>query len=133
MMTISRALAGTVAACAMAISVATPAFADRGHGFGGGWRGGDNPHMAINRCSRAAEQQAGRYVRGFANVTDIRDVRETRHGYEVRGRIAVKYHGGWRGHDRWHNRGRGLDTGSFKCRVEAGRIVDLDVRGIGRS
>ena len=71
MMTISRALAGTVAACAMAISVATPALADHGRGFGGGWRG--------------------------------------------------------------HDRGRGFDTGSFKCRVEAGRIVDLDVRGIGRS
>ena len=132
MMTISRALAGTVAACAMAISVATPALADHGRGFGGGWRGGDNPHMAINRCSRAAEHQAGRYVRGFANVTDIRDVRETRHGYEVRGRIAVNVrNGGWNGRG-WGSDGRYRDTGSFTCKFESGRVVDLDINGIGR-
>ena len=114
----------------------------RGYGHNRGAYGG-SPRMAIERCVRAAEHQASRYSHGRADVTDVRDVRQTRWGYEVRGRIAVNSSGrDWRNGDRrygngWNNdyRGwddgmRGYDSGRFSCRVERGRIVDLDYSGI---
>ena len=191
MKTISKALVGTIAAGAMAITSAAPAYAghgrdrdgisvgdviagaliiggiavvasaasnndryDRGYdgydGYGGRrgydndrrWRG--SPRQAVEQCVRAAERYAAsRY--GRADVIDIRQVKDTRFGFEVKGRIAV---GG--GRDRgWQNGGgyyddgyyRGdrrhwggdygrYDDGSFKCKVERGRIVDLDIDGI---
>lgn len=195
MKSITRALAGTVAAAAMAASAVTPAIARDGYDHGGGigageiiagavvlggiaavasaasnnnrdygygragydgWRGGDrrdwgrgrgfgrdNPRQAIERCVRRAESEAGRYSYGRADVTDVRDVRETRYGFEVRGRIAVNSMGrGWRnGDDRygrgwggdyrgWNDSHRGYDSGSFKCKFESGRVVDLDFSGI---
>ena len=72
-------------------------------------------------------------------MTDVRDVRDTRWGYEVRGRIAVRSRdNGWndRGWDD-RNNGRGWgdnyrrhDTGSFTCRVERGRVAYIDIDGI---
>ncbi|MEA3264386.1 MAG: hypothetical protein U9R07_12990 [Pseudomonadota bacterium] len=193
MKTMSKALVGTIAAGAMAVSSATPAFAEHrdrdgisagdviagaliiggiaavasaasnnndrydrdyrydraGYGYNQGygyrndnaWRG--NPRRAIEQCVYAAERNASRYSYGRADVTDIRDIRETRYGYEVRGRIAVNssgrdwrrgdgYYGrGWGGDYRgWNDNLRGYDSGSFKCRIERGRIVDLDYNGI---
>ena len=192
MKTLSKALVGTVAAGAMAISSAAPAAArDRDHGISAGdviagalviggiaaiasaaskdrndyrydragygdwdrdYRGGydrgyngyrDNPRQAIERCVRTAEREAGRYSYGRADVTDVRDVRQTRYGWEVRGRIAVNSMGrDWRRGDRDYGRGwggdyrgwdsslRGYDSGSFKCKFERGRVVDLDYSGI---
>lgn len=186
----SKALVGTIAAGAMAISSATPAFAqyrdhdrdrggisagdviagaliiggiaaiasagrnnDRGYyrdsdyrydraGYGYGDRYRGNPRQAVEQCVYAAERQASsRY--GRADVTDIRQVRDTRYGYEVRGRIAVDtrrgdwrrgdgYYGhGWGGDYRgWNQSMRGYDSGSFKCRVERGRVVDIDIDGV---
>lgn len=193
MKTMSKALVGTIAAGAMAVSSATPAFAEHrdrdgisagdviagaliiggiaavasaasnnndrydrdyrydraGYGYNRGygyrndnaWRG--NPRRAIEQCVYAAERNASRYSYGRADVTDIRDIRETRYGYEVRGRIAVNSNGrdwrrgdgyygrGWNGDYRgWNDNLRGYDSGSFKCRIERGRIVDLDYNGI---
>jgi hypothetical protein len=201
MKTITKALAkgaiATVAAGAMAVSSATPAFAE--HRDNGGISAGDviagalviggiaaiasaasknnrdrdydyrydragygnydnnggygrydrddyrrgNPRQAIEQCVRTAERQASRYSYGRADVTDVRDIRETRWGYEVRGRIAVNGSGrdwrrgdddhgrGWGGDYRgWNSSMRGYDSGSFKCRFERGRIVDLDFNGI---
>lgn len=194
MKTFSKALVGTAAAAAVAVSSASPAVArdhrggidggdiiagalviggiaaiaaaasnnnDRDYdryGYGDNWRGRDgwsdgryrdgyygrgNPRQAIEQCVRAAERNAARYSYGRADVTDIRDVRNTRWGYEVRGRIAVntrgrdwrsgdRYYGnGWGGDYRgWNNSLRGYDSGSFKCKVERGRVVDLDYSGI---
>jgi hypothetical protein len=192
MKTITRALAGSVAAAAMAASAVTPAIARDGHGGGigageiiagalvlggiaavasatsnndrdygynragydndrGDWRGDrghgyggrGNSRGAVERCVRAAEQAAGRHSYGRADVTDVRDIRETRYGFEVRGRIAVnamgrswrqgdnRYGRGWGGDYRgWNDNMRGYDSGSFKCKVERGRIVDLDFSGI---
>ncbi len=207
MKTISKALVGTIAAGAMAITSASPAFAghgdrdgisagdiiagaliiggivavasasdnDRGYrgydGYGGRgydddrrWRG--NPRQAVEQCVHAAERYAAsRY--GRADVIDIRQVRDTRYGFEVKGRIAVgggrdrgwqngggyndqsyynhggydrgEYRGG--GHDRggydrggrpgWGGGDYGrYDDGSFKCKIERGRITDLDIDGI---
>lgn len=198
MKTLSKALVGTIAAGAMAISSATPAFAerrdrdginagdviagaliiggiaavasaasknDRGYdyrdrdyrydragygndddrygGYNGGSRLGTNPRRVIEQCVYAAERQAGRYSYGRADVTDIRSVRETRYGLEVKGRIAINTRGrgwrhgdgnygqGWGGDYRGYNDGlRGYDSGSFKCRFERGRVVDVDIRGL---
>lgn len=123
-------------------------YGDYGRGYGDGYgrdsgynRG--NPRQAVQQCVFAAERQAARYSYGRADVTDIREVRDTRYGYEVRGRIAVNsmgrgwrqgdgdYGRGWGGDYRGWNQGlRGYDSGSFKCRIEQGRVVDMDIDGI---
>lgn len=192
----AKALVGTVAAGAMALSAATPAMArphdrdgvdagdviagalviggiaaiaaaasdndrydrydrhdrdyrydragyDDGWRRGPAWRGGISPRRAVEQCVWAAERQASRYSYGSADVTDIRSVRETRWGYEVRGRIAVnamgrdwrrgdaRYGRGWDGDYRGWNAGlRGYDAGRFECRIERGRVVDIDYSGI---
>lgn len=190
MKNVSKALVGTIAAGAMAMSSATPAFAqyrDRDRdgisageviagaliiggiaaiasassnnnrdyrygdyrdgdyryaraGYGNRYR--DNPRQAVQQCVYAAERYASsRY--GRADVTDVRQIRDTRYGYEVRGRIAVNTNGrdwrrgegnygnGWGGDYRgWNNAMRGYDSGTFKCRYEGGRIADLDIDGI---
>lgn len=204
MKTISKALVGTIAAGAMVIASATPAFADgrdgrRGNGISAGdviagaliiggiaavasaasnnnrnrdYRGypgdygydragyGDNygnnygngydrddryrsnPRQAVEQCVYAAERYAS--SRGLrADVTDIREVRDTRYGFQIKGRIAVNSRGrgwnrgdsnygqGWGGDYRgWNQSMRGYDSGSFKCKFERGRIVDLDIGGI---
>lgn len=107
-----------------------------------GYRNG-NPRQAIEMCVRTAENAAGRYSYGRADVTDIRDVDRNKRGYTVKGRIAVNSLGrGWRNGDPRYGRGwnndyrgwndnlRGYDSGSFKCKVEYGRVVDLDFSGI---
>jgi hypothetical protein len=107
-----------------------------------GYRQG-NPRQAVEQCVRAAEQSASRYSYGRADVTDIRDIDRNSRGYTVRGRIAVNsqgrgyrngdsYYGrGWNGDYRgWNSNLRGYDAGSFKCRVEYGRVVDLDFSGV---
>ena len=195
MKTLSKALVGTIAAGAMAISSATPAFAehrdrdrggisagdviagalviggiaaiasaasrndrDRDYRYGdyrdgdyrydragydrGGYGYRENPRQAVEQCVYAAERYAAsRY--GRADVTDIRQIRDTRYGFEVKGRIAVNTRGrdwrrgdgnygqGWGGDYRgWNNGMRGYDSGSFSCKIERGRVVDLDVDGI---
>lgn len=105
------------------------------------WRG--NPRQAVEQCIYAAERNAGRYSYGRADVTDVRDIRQTRDGYEVRGRIAVNGNGrdwrrgdgnygrGWGGEYRgWNDNLRGYDSGTFRCRIERGRIVDIDYDGL---
>lgn len=192
MKNLSKALVGTIAAGAVAISSASPAYADHrdrdgisagdviagalviggiaavasaasrdrdyrdrdyrydraGYGWRGGgydrdayWRG--NPRQAVEQCVYAAERTASRYSYGRADVTDIRQVRDTRYGFEVKGRIAVNSMGrGWRFGDRDYGRGwggdyrgwndglRGYDSGSFRCKIENGRVVDLDFDGV---
>jgi hypothetical protein len=121
-------------------------YGDRDHrrgGYGHGYDRGGSPRRAVEQCVNAAESQGSRYSYGRADVTDIRSVRDTRRGYEVRGRIAVNQMGrGWRqGDDRygrgwggdyrgWNDRHRGYDSGSFSCRVEYGRVTHLDIDGI---
>jgi hypothetical protein len=121
-------------------------YGDR-YGYNGGYdrygyRSG-NPRQAVEQCVRTAERYAGRYsYGGRADVTDIRDIDRNSRGYTVRGRIAVnsrdryrygdsRYGRGWNNDYRgWNDSLRGYDSGSFKCRVEYGRVVDLDFSGI---
>ena len=142
-----KALFAALATGAMAVSAAAfaavPAMPHDGFGHGGGYGGGfgndrgwngGNPRGAVEMCSRVAERQASRNAYGRARVTDVRDVRDTRWGYEVRGRIAVHSRDrGWndRGYGQgWRNNDRNRDTGSFTCRVERGRVAYLDFDGI---
>ena len=104
------------------------------------WR--SNPRQAVEQCVAAAERYAG--SRGLrADVTDIREVKDTRYGFQVKGRIAVQgnnrgwsrgdsnYGQGWGGDYRGYNdRVRGYDSGSFKCKYERGQITDLDIDGV---
>ena len=111
-------------------------------GYDDGYRYG-SPRRAVELCVSTAERDARRYSYGRADVTDIREVRPTRWGYEVRGRIAVNRMGhGWRNGDGWYGQGwdgdyrgwnrnlRGYDSGWFSCKIQRGRVVDLDYHGI---
>lgn len=95
---------------------------DRGYryGFNGGARG------AVERCVRAAENQARRFGGyRYADVTDVRDLDRTRFGFRIQGRIEVGDGGRWGG--------RGYDRGRFTCRLD-GRgapLVNFDgIRGL---
>ena len=106
------------------------------------WR--SNPRQAVEQCVNAAERYAS--SRGYrADVTDIREVKDTRYGFKVKGRIAIQgqQRGGWnRGNNNdygqgWggdyrgsNNSNRGYDSGSFKCKFERGRITELDIDGV---
>ena len=137
-----KALFAAIATGAMTVSAAVPALAHDGFGggFGGGlghsngWNGGNSSNNAVEMCSRVAERQASRNAFGRARVTDVRDVRDTRWGYEVRGHLAVNSRDrGWddRGYGHgWRDNDRNRDTGSFTCRVERGRVAYLDFDGI---
>ena len=92
-----------------------------GYGFNGGTRG------AVERCVRAAENQARRFGGyRYADVTDVRDLDRTRYGFRIQGRIEVADGARWGG-------GRDFDRGRFTCRLD-GRgapIVTFDgIRGL---
>lgn len=98
---------------------------DRGGWNGGGWNGG--ARGAVERCVRAAENQARRFGGyRYADVIDVRDVDRRRFGFRIEGRIEVGDGGG-----RWG--GRGFDRGRFTCRLD-GRgapLVNFDgIRGL---
>ncbi|WP_309622166.1 hypothetical protein [Novosphingobium sp.] len=112
------------------------------NGYGNRYGNRGNPRQAIEQCVRSAEQYAARRY-GRADVTDIREVKDSRYGWQIKGRIAVdtqrgqwqrgrgNYGNGWGGDYRGYNNSmRGYDSGSFKCKFERGRIVDLDIDGI---
>ncbi len=175
MKTISKALAKgsmtTIAAGAMAMTSATPAFAqsrDRDNGIGAGEiiagavilggiaiaagaLGGSrdryddrryqdpryqnnryarqlDPRTAVQRCVAAAENNARRYGYRYANVTQIRDVRDNRNGFRVRGDLVVD---GQR-NSRYDRRGnQRADQGRFNCQVDyRGQIQNLNYNGI---
>lgn len=180
MQTFTKALMGTLAAGAVAVSSISPAAAQprhhdddrigageviagalviggiaalaasandrdrdrRGGGFDRIRRGG-GPRAAVERCVTTAERQASRFsYGGRADVTDVRDIRRTNYGYEVRGRIAVNAKGrGWRAADGnygrgwnndyrgWNNNLRGYDAGTFTCRVDGNR-ANVNFKGI---
>lgn len=83
----------------------------------GGW--GINPRTAVDRCVRAAENQARRFGGyRYADVIDVNDIDRTRDGFRVRGRIDVG--GGWNRNDR----------GRFTCRIDGRGAPRIDFGGI---
>ena len=100
-----------------------------------------NPRSAVEQCVSVARNQAQRRGYGYAQVTDIRDVDDTRYGWRVKGRIAVdgnrgyygnnRYDTGYYGNSRYNDRySRNRDTGNFTCYVDRGRVSRLDYSGI---
>ncbi len=108
-----------------------------------------NPRDAVERCVQAAQSNAGRaYSR--ADVTQITSVDRSGRGYQVRGNIVVdggnrydnnrnwggnygdRYNNGYSGGygNGWNGNGRNSDSGSFRCKVEYGQVVDLDYSGV---
>jgi hypothetical protein len=80
-----------------------------------------SPRLAVDRCVRAAENQARRFGGyRYADVIDVRDIDRTRNGFRVRGRIDVG--GGW---DR-----RGNDRGNFRCYMDGRGAPQVDFSGI---
>tara|TARA_R110002124_G_scaffold76664_3_gene205313 strand:- start:1059 stop:1514 length:456 start_codon:yes stop_codon:yes gene_type:complete len=77
---------------------------------------------AVNRCVRAAENEATR--RGRANVTDIRDVDRTRNGYRVKGKIQVDQNRGR------YQRNSYSDKGKFTCYIEGNRVSNVQFSGL---
>lgn len=95
----------------------------RGDRRGGGGGYGIGSRNAVERCVRAAENQARRFGGyRYADVVDVRDIDRTRGGFRVKGRIDVG--GGW---DR-----RGSDRGSFTCSVNGQGAPFVDFDGIRR-
>ncbi len=99
------------------------------------YRNNGNPRAAIDKCVRVAENQARRAGYRYANVVDISNVRDTRRGWNIRGRIEVDGQRGYRDQRRgyrYDRRGYNSrnDRGSFKCEIRRGRVVDIDYSGI---
>ena len=125
-------------------AVASAASRDRGYRYddrryrGDRYYGRGNPRAAVERCVNAARQDARRYGYRYAQVTDIRDVDDTRYGWKVKGRIMVdgNYRGGrydrygYRDRNNRYNRWNDRDSGKFTCRIERGRVTDIDFSGI---
>jgi hypothetical protein len=93
---------------------------DRGNRWDrGGWGFRGGPRAAVDRCVRAAENQARRFGGyRFADVIDVNDIDRTRDGFRVRGRIDVG--GGWGRNDR----------GRFTCRIDGRGAPWIDFDGI---
>lgn len=98
-----------------------------------------NPRAAVERCVNAARNDARRYGYRYAQVTDIRDVDDTRYGWRVKGRIMVDgsdYRGGrydrygYRDRNDRYRRWNDRDSGKFTCYIERGRVTNLDFSGI---
>ena len=97
-----------------------------------------NPRAAVERCVNAARNDARRYGYRHAQVTEIRDVDDTRYGWKVKGRMVVdgSYAGGrydrygYRDRNNRYQRWNDRDSGNFTCRIERGRVADLDFSGI---
>ncbi len=76
---------------------------------------------AIRKCINRAEQKASYF--GYADVTNIRDIKRTRYGYRVKGNVLVTK---GRGYNRYSDRGR------FTCYVDSGRVSEVRLRGLGK-
>ena len=148
MIATSKTLVRTIAATVMLVPALSPAFAHDGYdgrGYGYGYPAANANH-ATNLCTRAVQGTAGRQLSAFARVTEIRDVDRIDRGFVVKGRLVVNardrdwhrdgwrrdnidYRSGWNDGPRRYD-DRRYDEGSFRCRVEYGRITDLDFSGI---
>ncbi|MFC3100710.1 hypothetical protein [Altererythrobacter lauratis] len=121
---------------------------DRGYYYDRDYRGGNsgwydynprgsyrnnNADRAVRQCVRAAERQAERWGGGRADVTQIRDVDRERHGFEVRGTIAVRSYNNRGGS--WNNyrsgyRNSGFEEGRFTCDFRRGQVTDVRFSGL---
>lgn len=100
------------------------------------YRYGGTPRAAVERCVAAVERDARRSGYRYADVTQIRDVDNTRYGWRVSGRVQVAGGAGYDRYDRYDSRydyrPRRGDDGRFTCYIERGRVADIDYDGIRR-
>lgn len=102
-----------------------------------------NPRQAVEQCVNAVRIDAGRRGYGYSEVTQIRDVDDTRNGWRVKGRLTVdgnrgyNNRGGYYSRDRRYNNGyynsrydRRADSGSFTCYIDRGRVNRVNYSGI---
>ncbi len=83
---------------------------------------GVDPRRAVDRCARAAENQARRFGGWrYANVTQVRDVDATRRGLRVKGRIEVQ------GNPRFRSN---FDRGQFTCYLDGQGRPFVDFSGV---
>lgn len=101
----------------------------RGYGYGDRWQARGNPRAAVERCINAVERDARRAGYRFADVTQIRDVDDTRYGWRVRGNLVVDGNGYGGRYDRYDRYSRS-DSGRFDCRIDRGRVYDIDYSGV---
>ncbi len=74
---------------------------------------------AINQCVRQTEHKAS-YL-GYADVTNIRDIKRTRYGYRIKGNILVTKGNGYKKYS---------DHGRFTCYVDSGKVSEVKLRGL---
>lgn len=96
-----------------------------------------NPRSAVERCVNTVNRDVRSRGFRYAQVTDIRDVDDTRNGWRVRGTMRVADNRGYDRYDRndrydrydrrGYNRG---DDGRFTCYIDRGRVRDVDYSGI---
>ena len=91
------------------------------------YRGRGAGQRAVERCVRAAENQARRFGGyRYADVTEIRDVDRTRYGARIKGRIQVE---GFRGRGYGYGN-RGYDQGRFTCYLDGRGRPQVEFSGI---
>lgn len=112
---------------------------NRGDRYNHGQYGRISERKAIKKCVRTAERRAGRQY-GWANVTDVRKVKQTRYGYKIKGRIVVKdqaynnrgrYQQNRYGNGRYHQANQ--DQGKFTCYIEGRGKPQVNFKGLDRS
>lgn len=92
-----------------------------------------NPRTAVEQCVNAANRDARLRGYRYAQVTQIRDVRDTRNGWRVRGSLTVDGNQGYYnrgGYDRYYRSGYNRDSGSFTCDIDRGRVNRVNYSGI---
>ncbi|WP_133366785.1 hypothetical protein [Qipengyuania sediminis] len=102
-----------------------------------------NPRSAVEQCVNAVRQ--GARSRGYrdAEVTQVRDVDDTRQGWRVKGNLRVEGDRGYYDrryddrrydYDRYDRYDRGsntrADAGGFTCWIDRGRVARMDYSGI---
>lgn len=97
-----------------------------------------NPRAAVEQCVNAANRDARSRGYRSAQVTQVRDVNDTRNGWKIKGNLVVDgsrgYYDNRRYNDRrYNNAGYGYqraDSGSFTCWIDRGRVSRMDYSGI---
>lgn len=101
-----------------------------------------NPRAAVEQCVNAANRDARSRGYRYAQVTQVRDVNDTRYGWKIKGNLVVDGSGGYynnnrgwndRYNDRYNNGRYGYqrqDSGSFTCWIDRGRVSRMDYSGI---
>ncbi|MEH6757267.1 MAG: hypothetical protein V7676_07120 [Parasphingorhabdus sp.] len=79
-----------------------------------------NSQQAVNQCVRATERKASRY--GRADVTQVGDIKRTRSGYKIKGKVVVR--------DGYRGSRRGYDQGKFTCYVEGRQVADVQLKNL---